>query len=170
MNDIEKLEERISQLTELIKTRTETMSDKELTRLFYRFMCVLCVHTNKENCIKWVIKWNEKDSAREVLTMAKTKDYKYIVHFTEYNVESPTKATVYKVVKQGIVTFTDETEYCYDPKQEKYWRTDEEHYEAIKGIVGDCKNVKIKIPAHAASLISCFQRHGYEVEIYKGVI
>lgn len=99
--------------------------------------------------------------------MTETKDYKYIVHFIEYYTKFPTKATVYKVVKQGIVTFTDETEYYYDPKQEKYLRTDEEHYEAIKEIVGDCENVKIKIPAHAASLIACFQRHGYEVEICK---
>lgn len=54
MNDIEKLEERITQLTELIKTRTETMNDEELVRLFYRFMYVLCFYTNKENCIKWL--------------------------------------------------------------------------------------------------------------------
>ena len=100
--------------------------------------------------------------------MAEIKGYKYIVHFTEYYTKFPTKATVYKFVKQGIVTFVEVTEYCYNPKQEKYLRTDEEHYEAIKGIVGDCENVKIKIPAHAASLIACFQRHGYEVEICNG--
>ena len=113
-----------------------------------------------------MIKWDER-IAREVLAMTKAKEYKYIIHFTECYTKFPTKATVYTFVKQGIVTFTEETEYLYDPNQEKQLRTDEEHYEAIKEIIGDCKNVKIKIPAHAASLIACFQRHGYEVEIYK---
>lgn len=54
MNDIEKFEERFSQLKELIKAETETMSDKELLRLFYQSMYVLCSYTDKENCIKWL--------------------------------------------------------------------------------------------------------------------
>ena len=47
-------------------------------------------------------------------------------------------------------------------------RTDEEHYRAIMNIIGDKENVKVEIPAYAASLITCFQRHDCDVLIRTG--
>ncbi len=93
----------------------------------------------------------------------------YRVVFSQYGTKLPTEANLYKViVNDGRILYVDG--YYYDPMKENRWRTDEEHYEAVKNLIGDRENVKIEIPAHAASLICCFKRHGYEVIVNRGDI
>lgn len=87
------------------------------------------------------------------------------VFFSQYGTILPTEATLYQVtVNGGRILYVDS--YYYDPIKEKMLRTDEEHYKAVKKLIGDIDNVKVEIPAHAASLICCFERHGYEVIPY----
>lgn len=97
------------------------------------------------------------------------KREQYVVDFLVYGVQTLTQAEVLKIVHEGIRHYVEEeTEYSYDPLAEGSLRTDEEHYRAIMNIIGDKENVQVDIPAYAASLIACFQRHDCDVRIRTG--
>lgn len=93
---------------------------------------------------------------------------RYIVHFTEYSVKFHTEAVIYKIIplQGGIGMHIEKMTYRHDPGKEKFWRTDEEHYEAICKIIENGKIAKFEMPPHAASMIACLQRHGHVVKIY----
>jgi len=88
----------------------------------------------------------------------------YRLVFTQYGCKETTEAVLYKLIKNYGILYV--SSYYYDPMHEGMLRTDEEHYRAVKKLIADIDDVKIEIPAHAASFICCFQRHGYEVIPY----
>lgn len=50
-------------------------------------------------------------------------------------------------------------EYYYDSKREGIRRTDEEHYEGLKKLIGDKKVERVIVDPSAASFIQCIERH-----------
>lgn len=51
-------------------------------------------------------------------------------------------------------------ESYFNSREEKYQRTDEEHYQALLDLVGDLPITRIVVDPSAASFIECIRRHG----------
>lgn len=84
------------------------------------------------------------------------RDYEEYLISCDYGTLNPTSAGLWGLCEGKWYRVR---EYYYDGRKERYQRTDEEHYAAIKELAGDLSIRKIIVDPSAASFIEVIRRH-----------